>query len=144
MSSRQRINPLKAISTIGYGLSVQGSRALTGRKKLPKNTSLSFDRICQTPPLECRKNEQERGAVAAGVESRPSVALGTDCRITSDKLTGFALALDGKVLHLAMFGRNSRGNLPGNGSSCPSNSILHLREWEWIQQFGVPTRLPPK
>jgi len=51
-----------------------------------------------------------KGAVAAGVESRPSVALGTDCRIASDKLTGFALALDGTVLHLAMFGRNGRGN----------------------------------
>ncbi len=37
------------------------------------------------------------------VESRPSVALGTDYRMTSNKLTGFALALDDQVLHLSMF-----------------------------------------
>ena len=51
-----------------------------------------------------------KGADAAGVESRPSVALGTDCRIASDQVTGFALALDSQVLHLAMFGKNGRGN----------------------------------
>jgi hypothetical protein len=50
-----------------------------------------------------------RAAIAANVESRPSVALGTDCRIASDKLTGFALTLDGQVLHLAMFGKNGDG-----------------------------------
>jgi hypothetical protein len=57
-----------------------------------------------------------KGALAAEVESRSSVALGTDCRVSSDKLTGFALALDGQVLHLAMFARNDRGNGRGNGS----------------------------
>jgi hypothetical protein len=37
------------------------------------------------------------------VESRPSVALGTDYRMTSNKLTGFALALDDQMLHLSIF-----------------------------------------
>jgi len=69
-----------------------------------------------------------KGAGAAKVESRPSVALGTDCRIASDKLTGFALALDGKVLHLAMFGRNGRGNGgPGNGSRMQRASARRRR-----------------
>ena len=51
-----------------------------------------------------------------------------DCRITSDKLTGFALALDGKVLHLAMFGRNGRGNGgPGRGSRLQRASARRRR-----------------
>ena len=54
-----------------------------------------------------------KDSLSTGVESRPSVALGTDCRIVSDKLTGFGLTLDGQVLHLAMFRKNGRGN--GNG-----------------------------
>ena len=53
---------------------------------------------------------------------------GPDCRITSDKLTGFALALDGKVLHLAMFGRNGRGNEgPGRGSRLQRASARRRR-----------------
>jgi hypothetical protein len=69
-----------------------------------------------------------RSAVAAGVESRPSVALGTDCRIISDKLNGFALALDGKVLHLAMFGKNGSGNGgSGNGSRMQRASARRRR-----------------
>jgi hypothetical protein len=55
------------------------------------------------------------------------VALGTDCRIASDKLTGFALALDGKVLHLAMFGKNGRGNGPGQGSRLQRPSVRRRR-----------------
>jgi hypothetical protein len=41
----------------------------------------------------------------AAVESRPSVGLGTDCRLESEELTGFALALDDQVLHLSIFVR---------------------------------------
>ena len=74
------------------------------------------------------------GAVSAGVESRPSVALGTDCRIASDKLTGFALALDGKVLHLAMFGKNGRGRGgPGNGSRMQRASARRRRNRDGFQ-----------
>lgn len=39
----------------------------------------------------------------AEFESRPSVGLGTDYRMTSDKVTGFALAVDDQVLHLSIF-----------------------------------------
>ena len=50
-----------------------------------------------------------KDSLSTEVESRPSVALGTDCRIASDKLTGFALTLDGQVLHLAVFGKKGDG-----------------------------------
>jgi len=46
-----------------------------------------------------------QSARSAGLESRPSVGLGTDLRLDSRKITGFALALDGQVVHLSVFDR---------------------------------------
>jgi len=48
--------------------------------------------------LECR------------MEQYPSVALGTDCRLASDKVTGFALLVDEQILHLSVFVRSKGGN----------------------------------
>ena len=45
---------------------------------------------------------------AATVEAQPSVGLGTDCRMESKKITGFALAHDEKVLHLSVFARRDQ------------------------------------
>ncbi len=41
----------------------------------------------------------------AQVETHPSVGLGTDCRLDSNKCTGFALSHDDQVLHLSVFAR---------------------------------------
>ena len=49
--------------------------------------------------LECAK--------AATVESRPSVGLGTDFRLESRNLNGFALAHEDQVLHLSVFARSN-------------------------------------
>ena len=47
---------------------------------------------------------------AAQIENHPSVGLGTDLRIESKKVTGFALSLDDQLLHLCVFARsNGRG-----------------------------------
>jgi hypothetical protein len=46
-----------------------------------------------------------QSARSAGLETRPSVGLGTDLRLDSRKITGFALALDGQVVHLSVFDR---------------------------------------
>ena len=43
------------------------------------------------------------------LESRPSVGLGMDYRMTSNELTGFALALDDQVLHLSIFATHNGG-----------------------------------
>ena len=49
-------------------------------------------------------------------ETRLSVGLGTDCRMESKKITGFALLLDDQILHLCLFpkgngtGRNKTGS----------------------------------
>jgi hypothetical protein len=46
-----------------------------------------------------------QSAQSAQIESRPSVGLGTDLRLESRKLNGFALALEDQFIHLAIFAR---------------------------------------
>lgn len=58
-----------------------------------------------------------KSALSASVESRPSVALGRDWRLSSSKLAGFALVLDDQVLHLSMFsGNGDEGKRPRHHS----------------------------
>ena len=77
--------------------------------------SYALDAIDWLNPEKERKVEKAQvaafleGCKGARVESRPSVGLGTDCRLESDGLTGFALVLDGQVLHLSTFARNGEG-----------------------------------
>jgi hypothetical protein len=47
----------------------------------------------------------QKGIYSCKLETHDSVGNGTDCRLESDRLTGFALALDGKVLHMSVFAR---------------------------------------
>ena len=42
---------------------------------------------------------------ACNVEPHPSVGLGTDCRLDSKSITGFALAHNDRILHLSAFSR---------------------------------------
>ena len=51
-----------------------------------------------------------QNALGAETESRPSVGLGTDFRMESKKITGFALALEEKILHLSVFAMNGNGS----------------------------------
>jgi len=50
-----------------------------------------------------------KGVLTCKMETHDAVGLGTDFRIESDKLTGFALALDGKVVHMSVFPREAAG-----------------------------------
>ena len=47
----------------------------------------------------------QNSALSAKTETRPSVGLGTDFRLESRKITGFALALDDQLLHVSIFAR---------------------------------------
>jgi len=47
----------------------------------------------------------QKSALSASAETRPSVGLGTDFRLESRKVIGFALALDDRLLHLSIFAR---------------------------------------
>ena len=55
--------------------------------------------------LKSEVTKFRKAALAAGAESRPSVGLGTDFRLESGKVTGFALALDDRVIHVSIFSR---------------------------------------
>ena len=64
----------------------------------------------KTPKVqESQAAEFLKACLDATVESRPSVALGTDCRLDSPFLDGFALVLDRQVLHLSVFAQNGEG-----------------------------------
>jgi len=64
------------------------------------------------PDKECKALKSEvtkfrKAALAAGAEGHPSVGMGTDFRLESGKVTGFALTLDDKVLHISVFERTN-------------------------------------
>ncbi len=46
-------------------------------------------------------------AGAATLESRPSAGLGTDCRLESKKINGFALDHDNQILYLSVFAKSN-------------------------------------
>ena len=50
-------------------------------------------------------------AASAKAESRPSVGLGMDLRLESEKLVGFALVHEGQMVHLCIF-QNREGGKP--------------------------------
>ncbi|MFO7461987.1 MAG: DUF6569 family protein [Desulfatiglandales bacterium] len=50
-----------------------------------------------------------KGILTCKVETHDAVGLGTDFRFESNKLTGFALALDGKVVHMSVFAHETAG-----------------------------------
>jgi hypothetical protein len=54
-------------------------------------------------------------ASAAKAESRPSVGVGMDLRLESDKLVGFALEHEGRILHPCLF--PNAGNRKTEGST---------------------------
>jgi hypothetical protein len=56
------------------------------------------------------------GILKCQVEVHPSVGLGKDCRMESSHLTGFALALDGQILHMCIFAR-TEGQKEGHANS---------------------------
>ncbi|MBC8417548.1 MAG: hypothetical protein H8E10_03015 [Desulfobacterales bacterium] len=61
----------------------------------------------------------QKATLAADAEGRPSVGLGTDFRLDSRKVTGFALAFDDQVIHISIFARTDvqkpQKRLPGWG-----------------------------
>ena len=59
-----------------------------------------------------------KSALSAHLEPHPSVGLGTDIRMESKKITGFALALDNKVLHVSLFAKEN-----GDGEKMRSSRI---------------------
>jgi len=83
---------------------------MTYRKKLIE-VALPLDAIDWYDPdkehkaLKSEVTKFREAALSADAEDRRSVGLGTDFRLESEKITGFALALDDQVLHVSIFAR---------------------------------------
>lgn len=66
--------------------------------------------------LKSHVTEFLKEGFAAEVETHHSVGTGTDFRLSSRRITGFALCLDGKVLHLSIFARQNGNHGEVTGS----------------------------
>jgi len=64
-----------------------------------------FDPDKEHKALKSEVTRFQKSALSAKAEIRPSVGLGTDVRLESRKVTGFALALDDQLLHTSIFAR---------------------------------------
>ena len=60
--------------------------------------------------LKSEVTKFRKAALAADAESHPAVGLGTDFRMESKKVTGFALALGEQVIHVSIFSRTDGQN----------------------------------
>ena len=108
-----QVGALFAVNGSPWGIDLFDSPATLG-KVLPKLVrSYALDAIDVTgekgaPVLEQEALRFVADAMAARVDRFPAVALGEDLRLAAPTLTGGALAVDGRVVHLCAF-RLSRG-----------------------------------
>jgi len=79
-------------------------------KKLLQSYALDaidwYDPDKEHKALKSEVTKFQKSALSADAESRPSVGLGTDFRLESRKITGFALALEDQLLHVSVFARS--------------------------------------
>jgi hypothetical protein len=66
--------------------------------------------------LKSEVTKFRKAADAADAEGQPGVGLGSDFRIESKKVTGFALSVNDQVLHLSVFARGNRNSRDRDGS----------------------------
>ena len=83
-------------------------------KKLVESYALDavdwFDPKKEVKTLRSEVTKFLKASQTTQVESRPSVGLGNDCRLESKKLSGFALSLDGQILHMSIFAKANGRN----------------------------------
>jgi hypothetical protein len=76
-------------------------------KKLVESYALdAVDWLEEGKDYKASRSEVTRfiqGTLTCPLETHAAVGLGTDCRLESGKLTGFALSLDDKVVHMSIF-----------------------------------------
>jgi hypothetical protein len=83
-------------------------------KKLTESYALdAIDMAEKEKKYKVHKRDAEdllKKAAGGRIESHASVGLGTDCRLESKALTGFALAHQNQILHLSVFARAVAGD----------------------------------
>ncbi len=71
-----------------------------------------YDEKVGSKSSKTKVNNFLKTANDAQVEIHPSVGLGTDCRLDSNKCTGFALSHEDQVLHLSVSAREAEDKKP--------------------------------
>ncbi len=66
--------------------------------------------------LKSEVTKFRKAAFAANAQTHPAVGLGTNCRLESKKVTGFALTLNEQVLHISIFTRADGKNTDATDS----------------------------
>jgi hypothetical protein len=125
-----QVGALFAVNGSPWGMDLFDSPATLG-KTLPKLVrSYALDAIDVAtdktmPVLEQEALRLVADAMAARVDRFPAVALGEDLRLASPTLTGGALAVDGKVVHLCAFrlSREVRSETPDRGHRLARASV---------------------
>ena len=83
-------------------------------KKLLESYTLDaidwYDPDKEHKALKSEVTRFQKSTLSAKAETRPSVGLGTDFRLESRKITGFAMALDDQLLHVSIFARVDGGD----------------------------------
>jgi hypothetical protein len=75
-----------------------------------------FDSKVESKASKTKVKNFVKTANEAQVETHPSVGLGTDCRLDSNKCTGFALSHEDQVVHLSVFARESGDKITNSSS----------------------------
>jgi hypothetical protein len=93
-------------------------------KKLVESYTLDaidwFDSKKEHKALRSNVTKFLKASQKSSVEIHGGVGLGTDCRLESDKVTGFALAMDEQILHLSVFAREDGQRGTGGNSRMAS------------------------
>jgi hypothetical protein len=83
-------------------------------KKLVESYALDavdwFDPAKKVKTLRSEVTKFIKASQTTQIESRPSVGLGKDCRLESKKISGFAMTLDGQILHMSIFAKENAQN----------------------------------
>jgi len=83
-------------------------------KKLLESYALDaidwYDPDNEHKALKSEVTSFQKSDLSADAETHPSVGLGTDFRLESRKITGFALALEDQLLHVSIFSREDGQN----------------------------------
>ena len=95
-------------------------RILVRWKKLLESYALDaidwYDSDKEQKALKSEVTKFRKATLLASAESHPAVGLGTDFRLESKKVTGFALALNEQILHMSIFAREDDRKKSGDRS----------------------------
>jgi len=125
-----QVGALFAVNGSPWGIDLFDAPATLGKTlpKLVRSYALDAIDVASETPAPLLEQEALRfvsDAMSARVDRFPAVGLGEDLRLAAPALTGGALAVDGRVVHLCAFrvGRSAQGNAPEGASRLARASV---------------------